>query len=260
MIWWVSAQRRHHQLHALIFSIAFARLIDWLVRDSWNSSFLVVRCWVLIGWMSQFSVAIVIHYGVWSEIEAWVLLHALWIYESCSILFGIYVWLLVLRPQVKLGSCQAIGLFAKDLGREHGLIMFSIRRVFDALKARRNISSIRRLFSTVCSQARSCRLGSSKRGSLIQKLSLKHICSLGLPLIVCISSIIHLVVYAYLLLLIWCRWNWSASTHFGLNLFYVSLLYAHAIYYSIIQLLSLHEGIKSVWSLLYGGSLSLLFG
>ena len=239
MIWWVSAQRRHHQLDALVFSIAFARL-----GNSWNSTFLV------LGWISQFSVAIVIHYCVWSEIEAWVLLH-----ESCSILFGIYVWLLVLRPQVKLGSCQAIGLFAKDRGREHGLIVFGIRCVSDALKARRNI-----WFSTVCSQACSCRLGTSKRGSLTWKLSSKHSCSLRLPLIVCISSMIHLVVYAYLLLLIWCGWNWSASAHLSLDLFYVSLLYAHAIYHSIIQLLSLHEGIKSVWFLLYGGSLFLLVG
>lgn len=239
MIWWVSTQRRHHQLDALIFSIAFTRL-----GNSWNSTFMVVD------WMSQFSVAIVIHYCVWSEIEAWVLLH-----ESCSILFGIYIWLLVLRPQVKLGSCQAIGLFAEDRRREHGLIVYSISRVSDALQARRNI-----WFSAVCSQAYSCRLGTSKRGSLIWKLSSKHLCSLGLPLIVRISSIIHLVVYAYLLLLIWCGWNWSASAHFSLNLFYVSLLYAHAIYHSIIQLLSLHEGIKSVWLPLYGGSLSLLFG
>ena len=241
MIRWVSTQRWHHQLDALIFSIAFARL-----RNSWNSSFLV-------GWISQFSVAIVIHYCVWSEIEAWVLLH-----ESCCILFGIYVWVLVLWPQVKLGSGQAIGLFAKDRGSEHGLIMFRIRRVSDALKARRSRPDI--WFSTVCSQACSCRLGTIKRGSLIWKLSFKHICSLGLPLIVCISSIIHLVVYAYLLLLVWCGWNWSASAHFSLDLFYVSLLYAHAMYYSIIQLLSLHEGIKSVWFLLHGGSLSLLFG
>ena len=238
MIWWVSIQCRHHQLDALIFSIAFARL-----RNSWNSSFLV-------GWMSQFSVAIVIHYRVWSEVEAWVLLH-----ESCSILLGIYVWLLVLWPQVELGSCQAIGLFAKDRRREHRLIVFRIRGLSDALKARRNI-----WFSTICPQAHSCRLGTSKRGSLIWKLLFKHSCSLGVLLVVCISSLVHLVVYAYLLLLIWCSWNWSASAYFSLKLFYVSLLHTRAIYYSIIQLLSLHEGIKSVWFLLHGGSLSLLFG